>query len=131
MSRLKRTIQLSCKHTVDFEAPVPKIGEIIYCRRCQTSRIVEQRTDTYYVKCTKAGCPYGRNYGSDAGEARLAAWRHVQKFHSHSVSILRNGESVNTVTFDDPLLPDMATHREHLRNFVTRTGYGLDNGPAA
>jgi hypothetical protein len=103
------TLVLACKHTIIFSIAPPKIGEQIYCFKCEKLQRVTAAPPEYRIRCR--GCRYGRSFGRGQITAETAAAKHSTK-RRHIIDIFDGYKHlatmgirpVETLTFgdDDP-----------------------------
>lgn len=81
--RATKTVILGpCKHDVDYGAPLPKRGDLIWCHKCRDYRVVLLLQSSFKAKCRD--CQYSRTFGRAMFAADKAARRHTQKM-GHTV----------------------------------------------
>ena len=100
-TRQKRRVTfVDCAHTGEFESPWPTTGQTVYCRRCQTYRVVEEELHDYRAFCDEgARCLKRSSYGSDLLRARLMASEHVLMHPTHRVGVLDNWQPMEAVQY--------------------------------
>lgn len=87
------TVLLECGHALEFSISPPLVGDEIWCVRCREMNVVFASEDHWRISCT--GCSYGKAFGLDQGQARVAAVRHSRK-RGHAVKV-KNGRTVVSV----------------------------------
>lgn len=91
-----KTVHLSCGHELQYNAPYPRLSELLWCRRCGALADVAALSKSYAITCD--GCTLSVRYGADLVKARRTASRHVLMRPSHSVSLLEGLSVVELVT---------------------------------
>lgn len=80
-----------CNHTVFYQEPYPRVGDTLYCLKCQKARTVKSAPAEWNARCVS--CTYSRNTGAARLLAERVAVKHRQKHPTHIVHI-RNGKDV-------------------------------------
>lgn len=86
------TIILSCLHTLTFGDPAPKMGEELWCRRCQAVKPAAIAPPNYTLTCDHgcAGKRLRHEFGTALITAETRAVEHSMKRAGHRVT-LANG----------------------------------------
>lgn len=116
-------VLLNCRHRVHFREPVPVVGEVVYCVRCNAEATVHAAPDEWRMKCRN--CHVNRPYGVERIACELAASRHAQKYPHHVVVIMNGKQPV--VTLGDTERRSeraAATTRDILRDRYERAAQG-------
>ncbi len=92
--KMTYTLILACKHTVIFSIAPPKIGEHIYCFKCQRLERVNAAPAEYRIRCR--GCRYSRSFGRGRLTAETAAAAHAGK-RRHAVDIFDGYDLLTTM----------------------------------
>lgn len=90
-------IILKCSHEIMFAMCPPKVGERIYCYRCDDMQRVVDDTRQYIIKCQE--CRYTRRFGQCLLPAEVYASKHMAT-RSHVIHLLYNGVIEQTRTPD-------------------------------
>lgn len=88
----KTQVTFECGHKWLFPAPVPKMGEILWCMKCRKESVVKFALDEFRIRCE--GCTYSRPFGAARLGAEIAAAKHRQRFPGHVVRLLNGCEVV-------------------------------------
>lgn len=83
MSKTTHVVTLSCKHSVIFEKPVPKLGEEIICNRCRKGVTVTQTLAEYHLKCLD--CSFRSKHGAAKIGSEMSAGKHRTNKPGHRV----------------------------------------------
>lgn len=78
---------LKCDHMVYFTV-APRMGDQIFCFRCDDYSFMTVMTDDWTVECSK--CKYLRHFGTDNVRAERKAKEHSVNTH-HATHVFFNG----------------------------------------
>lgn len=87
-------VVLDCKHQLHFQAPPPKVNDILWCNNCRKERRVESAPEEWRIRCVK--CTYARTFGVSRTDAELAAGKHLRKMPEHKVKLFNGNRLINT-----------------------------------
>lgn len=89
-------VNLDCpyRHSVEFVVSPPKIGETVWCLRCQEYRKVTHAPAEYRIRCRS--CRYSRTFGRAKITAEMKAASHRSRNPSHTVVMYDGREVVHT-----------------------------------
>jgi hypothetical protein len=96
--------------------PPAKLGNEVYCRRCEKYVYVLVAVIEWRIKCLD--CSLGHRFGDDETSARRAAIRHVGKRQDHVVDVFRADKLIATVKANEEIIPGSLPDRYHV---VTKT----------
>jgi hypothetical protein len=88
-------IEFDCHHTRVFPNPAPKMGDQLWCPKCNKVATVISAPDEWRTRCVN--CTYNRSHGAAKLNAEIAAAKHRMRHPEHVVRIY-NG-NVITQTF--------------------------------
>lgn len=91
----KKMVVLSCLHTLQFDAPMPKIGEHVFCPSCNAYRRSVIPPDSYRIECRDCTRPPRSDYGTARIRAELDADKHARKLPGHRTLVYNGGELVS------------------------------------
>lgn len=99
-------IVLSCLHTIIFDPPLPKRGELVYCRRCEDYRGAATLPESYRIECRDCFNPVSKGsrteFGGNTLAAEIAADKHARRKPGHRVRVL-NGDALVSERMHEPL----------------------------
>lgn len=81
---IRYLVHLDCHHEVEYDNP-PRIGEDIYCTRCNNSSLVVHMPEEYRVRCDD--CQFSRLFGAAYMSALRSADKHHSRYPSHATGI--------------------------------------------
>jgi hypothetical protein len=93
---------LNCQHTAEF-VPAPKLGERLYCSRCQEYRVYIKSLIQYSIKCTV--CRRNKRYGADRTTAYRDAIKHVRRNVTHGVRVVKDGKLEQLISQETESIP--------------------------
>lgn len=99
---VKLTSLLDCGHLVIF-SPLPKLGDLVYCRRCMSAARVTRVVTAWSLYCSQ--CQWGKNYGDNRAGAVRAGNKHLIRFPDHVVELCHNGKTVEWYRSDQEPIP--------------------------
>lgn len=103
-NRTTYTVVLVCHHALEFCAPVPKVGERLWCARCRRDQTVARSRADYAVRCRD--CRYSRRYGQAKLTAETAATMHAQRKQGHRVRVMDGYTVISESSTRQPTLTD-------------------------
>lgn len=98
--KLTYLVQFDCKHTLNFSAPCPQLGDVLWCQRCRAERTINIAVNEYKIRCTV--CALSRKFGTAKLEATVAVARHRMKFPDHIVDLYNGRKKIDTVGGRNP-----------------------------
>lgn len=87
------TVVLSCLHTLQFQKPIPRPGELVWCKLCDQYKKSVVPPESYRVECRDCTRAPTKDYGRAVITAELAADKHAGKHPGHRVKVM-NGPHV-------------------------------------
>lgn len=87
MARETVLVVLSCLHTQEFIKPSPKVGEYVFCYRCDNYKRAAVRPNAYRLECRDCTKLRDKDFGGRVLMAELAADKHCRKLRGHRVRI--------------------------------------------
>ena len=87
-----RVVEFECHHTRIFPNPFPKLGDLLWCIRCQKEVRVTRSANEWRIRCQT--CIYSRPFGAAKLNAEVSAAKHRMKNPSHVVRIYNGNEFV-------------------------------------
>ena len=97
-------VTLGCHHVVMYY-PAPKIGDLVYCRKCVTWRKAVNVNQSWRWRCVTKGCPGSQGFGTDMHRARRGGIRHGRLYAGHRVWLYRGAIKVEMIGTSQPTLP--------------------------
>lgn len=85
-----RIIEFDCRHTRVFPDPAPKVGDTLWCLRCNKDVRVVRGTNEYRIRCQN--CIYSRPFGTARLNAEIAAAKHRMSHTEHVVHLYNGTE---------------------------------------
>lgn len=85
-------VEFECHHTRIFIPPTPKVGDILWCPRCNGERKVITAPAEFRIRCQN--CIYSRPFGAAKLNAEIAAAKHRLKNPDHVVRIFNGNEFI-------------------------------------
>jgi len=89
-----RVIEFDCHHSRTFPDPAPKVGEMLWCPRCNKDVRVIVAPKEWRIRCS--GCIYSRPFGAAQINAEIAAAKHRLRNPDHVVRIYNGSSLVKT-----------------------------------
>lgn len=85
MSTAKHTVTYDCGHSFLFQSPTPKLGEAVWCTKCNIDTTVKLAPDSWSTRCLD--CGFNSKHGAAKISSELAAGRHRQqeRYRNHRV----------------------------------------------
>jgi hypothetical protein len=95
----------ACDHVITYrnESP-PKVGDEVYCTRCNRATFVVRPPNTYRVNCKS--CQYNRTLRNEKLKAQKFAINHLKKYSSHVVEYWEDETLEHVYQHSQPRLVD-------------------------
>jgi hypothetical protein len=88
---------LSCLHTAYYAPPLPRMGEHVYCAKCNKSVCIAKVPCRYETKCRD--CSRGNHdYGDAFVTAETRAVGHASRHAGHRVTLWKDGVQIADYT---------------------------------
>lgn len=100
-------VTYECDHTAIFKTAPPRVGDTVFCIRCNTDRVVVKAPHEYRISCRV--CTFGRAYGVARLAAEIAAAKHANK-HGHRVRLYDGPKLVRVI--GDTTRPLSLVHKD-------------------
>jgi len=85
-------VTFDCLHTVYFKKPAPKIGDELWCLKCQKYVHVIEAPDEWKIRCMN--CMYSRKFGAAKTNAEISAGKHRRNRPGHKVKIFNGNKLI-------------------------------------
>lgn len=90
--RATQVIEFECHHTRVFQQPAPKVGDILWCPKCNRDVGVIRGVSEWRIRCQN--CIYSRPFGSAKLNAEISAAKHRMRNPAHVVRIYNGSKFV-------------------------------------
>lgn len=105
MAESNYAVALECHHVNNFRKPTPKVGEVVWCRKCgDYSEVIAAEDTPFRLKCRN--CSFGSTYGADGTTAGRRAAAHVIRKGSHTIDVFHGDKKVRTIVGSQDVLSE-------------------------
>lgn len=104
-------ITFACHHVRIFPEPAPKVGEILWCVKCNSDVRVKSAPAEFRIRCRD--CMYApAGYGTAQVNAEIAAAKHRMRKPGHVIDIVNGREVVRTFGERDQTVIPMSSESD-------------------
>lgn len=104
-------ITFTCKHVRVFPEPAPKLGDVLWCLKCNADVRVESAPPEWRIRCED--CMYSPpGFGTGQINAEIAAAKHRMRKPGHVVRIINGRELVRTFGDRDQTVIPMSSESD-------------------